>query len=65
MNNKGADQTAPLLFAYGINRFSRDLAHMEVPESIESKDADRKANNVESEEQCNLGLHCLPRPFCH
>ena len=28
VNNKGADQTVPLLFAYGINRFSHDVAHI-------------------------------------
>ena len=30
VNNKGADQTAfaPLLFAYGRNRFSHDVAHL-------------------------------------
>ena len=28
MNNKGADQTARTLFAYGINMFSHALAQM-------------------------------------
>ena len=28
MKNKGADQTAPLLLAYRINRFSHDVAHI-------------------------------------
>ena len=42
MNNKGADQivrirtglTAPLLFTYGINRFSHDVAQMILKGSI-------------------------------
>ena len=37
MNNKGTDQmrrlSAPLLFAYGINRFSLDVAHIISDES--------------------------------
>ena len=28
MNNKGADQTARMLFAYGINQFSHGMAHV-------------------------------------
>ena len=42
MNNKGADQTAWMLFAYGINRFSHDMAEMKfcVPKMfvVEGKD---------------------------
>ena len=35
MNNKGADQTARMLFTYVINRFSHDVAHLNVfPEAF-------------------------------
>ena len=28
------------------------------------KDANRKANSEDPDEQSDLGLHCLPRPIC-
>ena len=47
-------------FAVIILKLENCLYHKET--SI--KDADGMANSVVSEEQSDLGLHCLPRPAC-